>query len=492
MFVERFKSLAKKIVAGKESRRLISKAGPDKNDSSSMAGQRAASLKNDDNLAAEKFRKELLKRQSPAEAVRAPSEDDLTWLSILAGSDNDLWEAGALKDAQRLCYSLACNLFELISSYAEEFNSAVDKQHLQVTMTPPSTVTEKLRVLSQIPTIEKTETVTYLRWRASTSSWSLSCRSKDELVEVFLVPASDTIAFSQAEAPFRLRLKLQLLQRNNSFVWTMERLPAGADDLRVLSRQAFRDLILNSQDSERPFFENSVSSNSSPSEARIDRSISQLLLERQNLAQKVVSQQEEIQRRIARDLHDAVISDVMSLKRSLNSERPPADEEVALTLEKIVMHLREICYDLSPRDLGDWGLATVIEDMLELVAQRSGTDCVLNCDIEIPVLPTAVQLHIYRIVQESLNNIEKYAQASRVVISIEQDGGSLRFLIADDGQGFDPQDAQSEDRTGGYGLGSIKERAALIRSFYPAKLSIDSAEGKGTRTLLELDLGGRG
>jgi signal transduction histidine kinase len=374
-------------------------------------------------------------------------------------------------------------LFDLVSHFAADYRTLTRQA---ISMTPPSEVSEKRKVAKTMSSVETTESVVFNRWRASTASWSLSCRERYGIIEIFLLPASDLMALSQAEAPLRLKLRLELLKVAGRLIWTCDSLPICAEDLRVLVRIIFRDLVSATQDQEQPV---QTSELGNVDDARLARSIEQLLIERQSLAHKVVIQQEEIQKRIARDLHDAVISDVMALKRNIGSRKLVPPDETLAALEIIVRKLREICYDLSPRDLSDWGLATVVEDMLDQIAQRTGIDCVLNCDIEIPVVPAAVLLHVYRIIQESVNNAEKYAEPTRMVVTLEMTGSIFGVIIADNGKGFE-SDAPTEPtgRSGGYGMGSLKERADLIRCFYPTKFWIKSAPGKGTRVRLEIDL----
>lgn len=424
-----------------------------------------------------------------AELLDTRVKEDRGWLKCLRGTDtwqtlSKLEESDAA-EAERSCHQLCKRLFELISHFAAEYN---DNFRTVISVTPPSEVSEKRKVNKPHSGVETTESVVYRRWRASTASWALSCRAREGTIELFLVPSSDLMALSQAEVPMRLKLRIELRKVLGRFVWTCDGLPVSAEELRVLMLMFFRDLVSSTFDQEQPV--QSTASFGEVDDARLARSIEQLLIERENLAQKVVIQQEEIQKRIARDLHDAVISDVMALKRNLSSNEKVSADEIMTSLEGIVRKLREICYDLSPRDLSDWGLATVIEDMLAQMEQRSGIDCQLYCDIEIPVVPAAVLLHIYRIVQESVNNAEKYAEPSRVVVTMEMPGEQFIVTIADNGKGFE-MDSSSEKsgRTGGYGMGSLKERADLIRCFYPTKFSISSAPGKGSRVRLEIDLG---
>lgn len=412
---------------------------------------------------------------------------DRGWLKCLAGID--AWQTLAKLEHQDLLgaeqngRALSYKLFDLVSHFAADFGTLTRQA---ISMTPPAEVSERRKVSKPMSSVETTESIIYIRWRASTASWSLSCREKNGVIEFFLVPASDLMALSQAEAPLRLKLKLELMKVGGRQVWTCDGLPVSADDVRVLVRIIFRDLVSATQDQEQPVQSSSLGN---VDDARLARSIEQLLLERQSLAHKVVIQQEEIQKRIARDLHDAVISDVMALKRNISSVKRISPEEALASLEVIVRKLREICYDLSPRDLSDWGLATVVEDMLDQIAQRTGIDCALNCDIEIPMMPAAVLLHIYRIIQESLNNAEKYAEPTRMIVTLEMTGSIFAVIVADNGKGFEPEaGSEPTGRSGGYGMGSLKERADLIRCFYPTKFWIKSAPGTGTRVRLEIDL----
>jgi signal transduction histidine kinase len=177
----------------------------------------------------------------------------------------------------------------------------------------------------------------------------------------------------------------------------------------------------------------------------------------------------------------------MSLKRSLGGDKALGNEEVGLILDQISARLREICHDLAPRDLKDWGLQTVIEDLVERLAQRTGADCSFICDGELPELPYQVQLHIYRIVQESLNNIEKYAQATKIVVKFEVTSAAIKLTLRDNGRGFTSADGEVRSKKeGGTGLSGIKERTEMIRCFFPARLLVVSKPGKGSVTTLEV------
>lgn len=414
---------------------------------------------------------------------------DRAWLNCLVRAEP--WQSlekpneTELKETELSSTQLSARLFDLISHFSTEYNNLAGSK---ISLTPPSDVSEKVKKSKNITAVETTESVSFRRWRASTASWSLTGRSRGDTIEIYLVPASDVMMLSGAEAPIRLKLRLEQRKVSGHFIWTCDGLPVSSEELRVLMRFVFRDLVSTTQDQAQP--SQSGSFIGEVVDAKLARSMEQLFAERENLAQKVVIQQEEIQKRIARDLHDAVISDVMAIKRNLASGKA-MPRDISDALDAVVQRLREICYDLSPRDLSDWGLATVVEDMLEMMAQRTGADCSLNCDIDFPAMPSAVQLHIYRIIQESLNNAEKYARPTRVVVTMENVNNKMVVLIADDGKGFDTSaGADKPNRAGGYGMGSLRERADLIRCFYPTRLDLQSAPGKGTRVRLEIDISG--
>ena len=179
------------------------------------------------------------------------------------------------------------------------------------------------------------------------------------------------------------------------------------------------------------------------------------------------------------------------LKRHMRGDQELSKDEVIETIDEISQQLRDICNECAPRNLHDWGLKVSIQDLLNRFGQRTAIETRLVCEIEIPNLPDVVELHIFRLMQESLNNIEKHARAKEVNILIESSGEHvIRFRVVDNGQGFSqPKSSQSTD-SGGMGLTGMRERAQLVRCFYPTTFSIESQPGKGTTVTLELTVQG--
>jgi signal transduction histidine kinase len=398
-----------------------------------------------------------------------------------------------IEEATRALMTL---MFATLKGLALEFNALVSDvpslAPLRLSTTEVSEVREDFTHQAEDPEAEHKpnqngkKSVTYLRCRASSSTWSLSMRGAHGRIEFFLVPVLEIFKFSRSETPGRLKSVLQMSDKNAPGIWFIDSLPADPDELYYLIRGVFKTLVFASAQGLKDdmigpsIFENLEG-------AALRATVRELLLAEQNMAQKIVSQQEEIQNRIARDLHDAVIADIMTLKRQLTGERKMQEGDIIDGLDQVCQRLREICQDLAPRDLIDWGLKTVIADLLERVEQRTGADCTFECERDLPEFPYPVQLHVYRIIQESLTNIEKYAEATRIVIDIEVSDNIAKFIIRDNGKGVDMSEVEARKaKEGGTGQSGNKERAEMIRCYYPARLRFDSEPGKGSTTILEM------
>jgi len=217
----------------------------------------------------------------------------------------------------------------------------------------------------------------------------------------------------------------------------------------------------------------------------------QLEREKENLAFKIVNQHEEIKTNIARELHDTIIADLVMLKRYLAGERKLTTAEITDIVDHVIIQLRDVCCDFSSRQLQDLGLKATLADLLERMHQRTGIKCDFVWKGEVPELPESVRLHIFRIVQECLNNAEKYSGASAVEAIIECSPDSLITTVRDNGKGFNQDETAPISAKGGMGLYSLHERCQLIRMHYPATLTINSQEGQGSEFRLEIQLAKR-
>ena len=191
--------------------------------------------------------------------------------------------------------------------------------------------------------------------------------------------------------------------------------------------------------------------------ARIELELRNRELNESRLA--MVTQDERERRLMAADLHDQVLNDLKKIVQKVEADTPAA--EVRRELKNVMESIREIMDNLAPVMLEHFGLAAAIEDILEKGAQRSAFEFKfeqLAPEAALKNFDAIEQQLLYRLVQESITNICKHAQAKHVTVSIKQDAGQLIFSVDDDGVGL-KQGALSDSSRG---LLYMKLRAALI------------------------------
>jgi signal transduction histidine kinase len=321
------------------------------------------------------------------------------------------------------------------------------------------------------------------RFHACTVLSTLSVRATAEQIDVHIVPTHDVLKLSEVETPDCLHCRYTLQNVGNLRVWVADNFPVYRDELTVALRKIFKDLLAQASD----FLTSGHASSVVASGSGLAKKMSELDRERTNLVEKVVYQQEMVQNRIARDIHDSVIADILALKRSFEAHTVN-DDQVTGVLEDVSQRLRNICSDLAPRDLQDWGLRTVVNDMATSLATRMKAKWSSNIAADLTDLPHQVTLHIYRIIQECFNNMDKHSRATEFMIDISRKDGIMVITIQDNGVGFDLQSRDTRKASqGGMGLDSIKERVELIRCFFPAQLWIQSQPGAGTKTTLQIN-----
>lgn len=196
--------------------------------------------------------------------------------------------------------------------------------------------------------------------------------------------------------------------------------------------------------------------------------------------------QEKERARIARELHDTIAQDLRYC-RSLAEKisEPHVRDELSEILEKSVTEVRSMSYNLAPPDVTRNALVANIMNLCQNFKEHSGIDfrMVALEKTDTSFLSEEENLNLYRIVQESLNNILKHAEASEVSILLRNEIGSeekgLYIFISDDGIGFDTRKNYSSG-TNHFGLVGMKQRAEFIN----AKLEITSEFGEGSQIKL--------
>jgi PAS domain S-box-containing protein len=205
------------------------------------------------------------------------------------------------------------------------------------------------------------------------------------------------------------------------------------------------------------------------------------------LARQVVSVQEQERRRVSRELHDEAGQALTALKISLElamadlpdkaeSLRERIRESVILT-DDTMERIRLLARDLRPPALDAVGLSPTLEDVCRDFGKRTQ----LSIDYEgekLPVLPDAVSICLYRVLQEALTNVARHAQARHVWVALRREVDSISLSVDDDGQGFDlPVTPSFTGRPMGIGLLGMRDRLELLGG----GMEIDSQPGKGTR-----------
>ncbi len=209
---------------------------------------------------------------------------------------------------------------------------------------------------------------------------------------------------------------------------------------------------------------------------------------RRQLLEKVIATQEDERRRIARELHDSTSQNLTSLIVGLRTMETTCSQCAALTkaidLRQVASKTLEEVHDLSmrlrPRVLDDLGLAAA----LERLASEWQARYKIPVDVAIQLserLPSEVETAIYRIVQETLTNVARHAQAKSASILVERRSDLVRAIVEDDGVGFEVNTNHGEPHLGLLGM---CERAELLNG----TLTIESVPEHGTSVFIEIPL----
>jgi PAS domain S-box-containing protein len=222
-------------------------------------------------------------------------------------------------------------------------------------------------------------------------------------------------------------------------------------------------------------------------EEKLRKSLEQL----RSLAARLQHVREEERTNVAREIHDelgqactAIKMDLALIGRKATKSQTQLQAKVHSAMQltdNMIASLRRIASELRPRTLDDLGLTAALEWQAQEFESRTGIPFTLTLPREPLALDSERSTAIFRIFQESLTNVARHAQATRVAARLERQADALILEIRDDGRGFDPQEANARKSLG---LVGMQERALLLNG----ELKVEGVPGAGTTMTLRIPL----
>lgn len=213
-----------------------------------------------------------------------------------------------------------------------------------------------------------------------------------------------------------------------------------------------------------------------------NRMLDRLENERHESASRVLTAQETERVGIARNLHDEVGQVLTGVLLQLNviaSTAPEHRDEINQTKQAVreaLDEVRRISSELRPEMLEHLGLVSALTELARSFQRASGVEVERRFEQSLPLLPDETELAVYRVAQESLTNIARYAHAHHVTIDLESGPGRVVLRIVDDGRGFDGTPEENGC------MRAMRERSMLIGG----GLAIKRAPGGGVEVCLEV------
>jgi len=207
------------------------------------------------------------------------------------------------------------------------------------------------------------------------------------------------------------------------------------------------------------------------------------------------SVREEEKREIARNLHDETSQQLASLYAHIEAavESLNKDEKKTVALLRkaqtmattVLDEIHNLIYELRPSIIDELGLVPAINYLAERHLKVAGIAVSIKTSGKVHRLPPSLEIALFRIIQESLNNIVRHARATRAIISLSFKKDVIIVRVKDNGVGFDVDKVlKSREGTRAFGLLGVRERANLVNG----TLSINSSPGKGTEVVMEVPL----
>jgi signal transduction histidine kinase len=206
----------------------------------------------------------------------------------------------------------------------------------------------------------------------------------------------------------------------------------------------------------------------------------------EDFSRQLIALQEQERRRIAQELHDGLGQSLIVMRNwaalgasQLEPDAPGREEldEVARSASRAIGEMREMAQNLAPYALERLGLAETLAEMIDRVQRSSGIAFTHDLQPLNGALTRDVEMTLYRVAQEAVNNVVKHSGATRATLTLTMSGRGVRLTVADNGRGFEPARV-----TSGMGLSGMAERIRLFNGEY----HIHSGDGQGTSVDVEV------
>ena len=216
---------------------------------------------------------------------------------------------------------------------------------------------------------------------------------------------------------------------------------------------------------------------------------------RGQLLREAITAEEEVRRRIARELHDEIAQSMTSVVVGLKAAeavlptQPSRSEEILsglrASVSQTVKELHHIVYDLRPTLLDDLGLVPALRWYAQSRLEENGIKVSVQVTGQPKRLPTEVETALFRVAQEAMTNIVRHSGAGRVWLTLSFEDATVSLQIKDNGRGFDLSqtlDVRSDRQ--GFGLLGIRERATLLGGTF----ELEASPGRGTELYVQVPL----
>jgi len=217
------------------------------------------------------------------------------------------------------------------------------------------------------------------------------------------------------------------------------------------------------------------------------------------LLHQTINAQEDERRRLARELHDETAQTLAALSIALDRARDEADGDASRSLShiraareiagRLLAETRQLILGLRPTVLDDMGLLPAIRWYAESTLSDQGVEVTIDVEGLPDRFPAAIEVTLFRIVQEAITNVAKHAHAGHVRIHLGLLDGAVRITVADDGRGFDvPKALESGSGAQSVGLLGMLERVRLLNG----SMEIQSSPGVGSTVRVDAPIIGEG